>query len=73
VATVVRIERDAEHSFARVVCRPAAGVDRGRYVLILAHEAARPERPDETKATKGGRAEKSRRARKGVEKAEDAR
>ena len=74
VATVVRIERDAEHSFARVVCRPAAGVDRGRYVLILTHDVVRPERPDETKATKGGRAEKSRRARgKAVEKAEDAR
>jgi rod shape-determining protein MreC len=25
VATVVRIERDAEHSFARVICRPVAG------------------------------------------------
>jgi len=30
VALVERIERDAEHSFARVVCKPAAGVDRGR-------------------------------------------
>ena len=40
VATVVRIERDAENAFARVVCRPAAGVDRGRFVLVLSDEAA---------------------------------
>jgi rod shape-determining protein MreC len=35
VGTVVRIERDAEHSFARVFSKPAAGVDRGRFVLVL--------------------------------------
>src|SRR5438105_3908188 len=47
VASVVRVERDAEHSFARVVCKPAAGIERGRYVLILTNEAARPPRPGE--------------------------
>jgi rod shape-determining protein MreC len=47
VATVVRIERDAENAFARVVCRPAAGVDRGRFVLVLENEAAPPPRPVE--------------------------
>ena len=61
VATVVRIERDAEHSFARVVCKPAAGVDRGRFVLVLSDESARPTRPEE--AAKERRAEKTRRAR----------
>jgi rod shape-determining protein MreC len=59
VATVVRIERDAENAFARVVCKPAAGVDRGRFVLVLSDENARPERPEEIQATKsktrGGR------------------
>ena len=63
VATVVRIERDAEHSFARVVSRPAAGVDRGRYVLVLSDETARPPRPEETDAAKDRRADKARRAR----------
>jgi rod shape-determining protein MreC len=63
VATVVRIERDAEHSFARVVCKPAAGVDRGRYVLVLSDESARPPRPEETQQGKDRRAEKTRRAR----------
>jgi rod shape-determining protein MreC len=62
VATVVRIERDAEHSFARVVCKPAAGVDRGRFVLVLSDESARPARPEEAQ-TKDRRGEKTRRAR----------
>jgi rod shape-determining protein MreC len=59
VASVVRIERDAENAFARVVCRPAAGVDRGRFVLVLDNEAVAPPRPEEVQAGK----EKSRRAR----------
>jgi rod shape-determining protein MreC len=63
VATVVRIERDAEHSFARVVCKAAAGVDRGRYVLVLSDETARPTRPEEAQPGKERRSEKTRRAR----------
>jgi rod shape-determining protein MreC len=63
VATVVRIERDAELSFARVVCKPAAGVDAGRFVLVLGNEAkAVPPRPDEAQPGKG-RADKPRRNR----------
>jgi rod shape-determining protein MreC len=63
VATVVRIERDAEHSFARVICRPAAGVDRGRFVLVLSDETARPPRPEEAQSSKERRSDKARRAR----------
>ena len=59
VATVVRIERDAENAFARVVCRPAAGVDRGRFVLVLSDETVKPPRPEETETTK----ERTRRGR----------
>jgi rod shape-determining protein MreC len=62
VATVVRIERDAELSFARVVCKPAAGVDSGRFVLVLSNEAKAVPRPDETQPGKG-RADKPRRSR----------
>jgi rod shape-determining protein MreC len=63
VATVVHIERDADHTFQRVLCRPAAGVDRGRYVMVVANEAAaRPPRPDEAQVK--DRREKSRRAKK---------
>lgn len=47
VAEVVRIERDAEQTFARAFCRPVAGIDRGRYVLVLANETARPPLPQD--------------------------
>ena len=63
VATVVRIERDAEHSFARVICRPAAGVDRGRFVLVLSDQTNRPPRPEEAQSGKDRRSDKVRRAR----------
>lgn len=63
VATVVRIERDAEHSFARVVCKPAAGVDRGRFVLVLTNESKAPPRPEETQPGKERRPDKTRRGR----------
>jgi len=53
VASVLRIERDAENAFARVVCRPAAGVDRGRFVLVVSDETVRPPRPEEAQAVKG--------------------
>ena len=62
VATVVAVERDTEHSFARVLCRPSAGVERGRYVLVLGAEAHLPPRPEEAQPGKS-RAEKSRRTR----------
>ena len=64
VATVVQIERDEEHSFARFVCKPAAGVDRGRFVLVLNSEAQRPPRPEEAMAAKERRADKTRRMKK---------
>jgi rod shape-determining protein MreC len=63
VATVVRIERDTEHSFTRVVSKPAAGVDRGRYVLVLSDPTARPARPEETQPGKDRRTDKTRRPR----------
>jgi rod shape-determining protein MreC len=52
VASVLRIERDAENAFARVVCRPAAGVDRGRFVLVLADDSVKPPRPVEMETSK---------------------
>jgi rod shape-determining protein MreC len=63
VGTVVHIERDAEHTFTRVLCRPAAGVDRGRYVLVVANETARPPRPDVTPSGKERRGDKTRRGK----------
>ena len=59
VASVLRIERDAENAFARVVCRPAAGVDRGRFVLVLTDDSVKPPRPVEMDTSK----DKTRRGR----------
>ena len=70
VGTVVRVERDEERSFARVICKPAAGIDRGRYVLVLSSDTVRPPRPEETQV-KDKRGEKARRATKAKEKASD--
>jgi rod shape-determining protein MreC len=73
VASVVRIERDADQAFARVLCKPAAGVDRGRYVMILSNEQVRPPLPVEAQAAKDRRGEKSRRNRgKDAAKEKDA-
>jgi rod shape-determining protein MreC len=58
VAIVMRIEKDAENAFARVVCRPAGGVDRGRFVLVIDNPAELPPRPAEVSAKdkrRGGR------------------
>ena len=55
VASVLRIERDAENAFARVVCRPAAGVDRGRFVLVLTDDSVKPPRPVEMDTSKDKR------------------
>lgn len=50
VATVVSVERDATRPFARIACRPAAGVGRGRYVLVLTGEAKLPPYPEKERA-----------------------
>lgn len=54
VATVARIERDSAYAFARIVCQPAAGVERGRYVLVIANEPSLALPPEEA----GGAGEK---------------
>jgi rod shape-determining protein MreC len=39
VATVIRIEREVGYAFARIICKPAAGIDRFGQVLILMSDA----------------------------------
>jgi rod shape-determining protein MreC len=66
VGTVSRVERDATNTFARVFCEPAAGIERGRTVLLLTPStsvAAAPipdewsaEKPREKASAKGKRA-----------------
>jgi len=64
VATVARIERDAAYVFARIVCQPAAGVERGRYVLVIENEARQAQPPEETGAPTDKRAGKIRKPRR---------
>jgi len=60
VAGVVRVERDASYTFARVLAQPSAGVERGRYALVLSSEARLPPYP-ESAADKGPKARKAKR------------
>ena len=61
VASVVRVERDATSTFARVLAQPSAGIERGHYALVLSAEARLPAYPE---AAAEGKGAKSRRARK---------
>jgi len=58
VAKVLRVDRDAAYSFARIVCEPAAGVEKHGQVLLLGlrealqqqvEESATRDRPAKTK------------------------
>jgi rod shape-determining protein MreC len=45
VARVLRVERQAESPFARIICIPLSGLDRGRHVLALVPLAPEVPRP----------------------------
>ena len=62
VAEIVDVVRDAGQMFARIVCKPLAGIDHGEFLLVLSQAASMPPRPEEPEtdaAKKGG-------ARRGV-------
>ncbi len=50
VAKVLRVERDAAYSFARILCEPAAGVEKHGQVLILGSRDPLPPQVVETEA-----------------------
>jgi rod shape-determining protein MreC len=50
VAKVLRVERDAAYSFARILCEPAAGVEKHGHVLILGSREPLPPQVAETEA-----------------------
>ncbi len=64
VGTVARIERDAAYAFARIVCQPAAGVESGRYVLVLRNEAKQATLPEEASSERDKRPGKTRKPRR---------
>lgn len=51
VAKVIKVERDAASSTAKITCIPAAGPDQNRQVLVLARETGFPARPVEGEPT----------------------
>jgi len=62
VAQVVSVERETGQIFARVTCRPLAGVEKSPHVLVLGSAAATaPPRPDEPADTDSPRKGKGRR------------
>lgn len=60
VASVVRVERDAAYTFARVLAQPAAGVERGRYALVLSTGARLSAYPEAEAARKTAKARRGR-------------
>ena len=59
VAQITDVIRDAGQMFARIVCKPLAGIDHSEFLLVLSQSAAMPARPEEPGETdpgkKGGR------------------
>jgi rod shape-determining protein MreC len=59
VAEIVDVVRDSGQMFARIVCKPLAGIDHSEFLLVLSQSASMPARPEEPgdaeAAKKGGR------------------
>ena len=59
VAEIVDVVRDSGQMFARIVCKPVAGIDHSEFLLVLSQSTAMPPRPEEPgeadTAKKGGR------------------
>jgi rod shape-determining protein MreC len=64
VASVVRVERDASYTFARVLAQPSAGVERGRYALVLSSEARLPPYPEDAAGERDRKGAKKARPKK---------
>jgi rod shape-determining protein MreC len=64
VASVVRVERDASYTFARVLAQPSAGVERGRHALVLSSEARLPAYPEDSAGERDRKGAKKARAKK---------
>jgi rod shape-determining protein MreC len=64
VASVVRVERDASYTFARVLAQPSAGVERGHYALVLSNEVRLPPYPEDAAGGERKGAKKPRPKRK---------
>jgi rod shape-determining protein MreC len=64
VAEIIDVIRDSGQMFARIVCKPLAGIEHSEFLLVLSQSTAmppRPEEPSETDAAKKGGRVKGRR------------
>lgn len=71
VAKVVRVDKQADTAFARVVCAPVAAVRGAREVLVLHYQSDVPPRPAELEAASQPKDAKAKKAAKSAEKAGD--
>jgi rod shape-determining protein MreC len=62
VAQVVNVERNAAFLFARIVCKPLAGVNNHKQVLVVHADQALPDRPAEQEEKRVPVTKKGRRA-----------
>ncbi|MDB5798929.1 MAG: mreC [Paucimonas sp.] len=60
VANVSQVESQSSDAFARIVCLPAAGVDRNRQLLVLLSEGGTPAPPELEQAREKGKPGKKR-------------
>ncbi|MDB5867594.1 MAG: Cell shape-determining protein MreC [Betaproteobacteria bacterium] len=60
VAQVVNVERNAAFLFARIVCKPLAGVNNHKQVLVVHADSSVPERPPEQEEKKAPAPKKGR-------------
>jgi len=68
VAKVVRVDKQADTAFARVVCAPIAAVRGARDVLVLHYQSDVPPRPEVPEAASAGKDAKGKKAAKAAEK-----
>jgi len=61
VAQVLSVDRETGQIFARVICKPLAGVEKSSHVLILGRAAALAPRPEEPTAAEPQRKGRNRR------------
>jgi rod shape-determining protein MreC len=47
VAEIIDVIRDTGQMFARIVCKPLAGIDHSEFLLVLSQSSAMPPRPEE--------------------------
>jgi len=65
VAEIAEVDRDPGQMFARIACKPLAGIDRSEFLLVLAQPGALPPRPEEPAGNDAGKTGVRARGRRG--------